>query len=333
MTGFPRHWTQRGALAYLLLPMTALYALAVWIRRLAYALGLLAQTRLRVPVIIVGNLLAGGTGKTPVVIGLVEALRAAGYKPGVISRGYGGSATGAMEVKGATDPAIAGDEPVLIAQRTGCPVWIGRHRAAAGAALLATNPECNVIVSDDGLQHFALARTAGIAVFDERGAGNGWPLPSGPLREPLSAANAVDFVLYQGLSAAPVAHGHAYAFHLDSREFLEVGNGGRTAAASAFGDKRVAAIAGIGNPQRFFRQLSDLGIHAHCVAFPDHHAFVAEDLDIAGADVVLMTEKDAVKCRAFARRECWALRVEAALPAAFCAAVLERVAKERPDGR
>ena len=323
MIRFPRHWMQRGALARLLLPVSMLFFIVVWTRRWLYGLGLLAQTRLRVPVVVVGNLIAGGSGKTPVVIALVAALAAAGRRPGVVSRGYGGRFDGVMRVSPGTDPAIAGDEPVLIARRTDCPVWIGRNRALAAEALLATAPECDVIIADDGLQHYALARKVEIAVFDERGAGNGWMLPAGPLREPLSRLGSVDFMLYHGAALAPATHARAYRFSLAERGFRRLAGDAPVVTASAFAGKRVAAIAGIGNPQRFFATLEALGIHAECHAFPDHYAFRNEDLDFAQAEAIMMTEKDAVKCMQLAPPHAWVLRVDAELPAALLAAMLE----------
>jgi tetraacyldisaccharide 4'-kinase len=323
MTGFPRHWMQRGALACLLLPASALFFILIWLRRGLYAVGLLPQTQLRAPVIVVGNLVAGGSGKTPVVIALVAALAAAGRKPGVISRGYGGTVDGVMRVSPDTDPAIAGDEPVLIAQRTCCPVWVGANRVQAGEALLATTPECDVIVADDGLQHYALSRKVEIAVFDERGAGNGWLLPAGPLRESLSRLASIDFVLYQGAASSPVAHPRAFGFRLAGAEFHRVSDSAQVAVAGTFAGKRVTAIAAIGNPQRFFATLEALGIHADCHAFPDHYAYRREDLDFAGAEAILMTEKDAVKCAGFAPNNAWALCVGAELPAALLAEMLE----------
>jgi tetraacyldisaccharide 4'-kinase len=323
MTGFPRHWMQRGALACLLLPAAFLFGVVVRLRRMLYASGLLPQTRLRVPVIVVGNLVAGGSGKTPVVIALVQALAAAGYRPGVVSRGYGGRVKATLRVTPDTDPAIAGDEPVLIAKRTGCPVWVGRKRVAAAAALLDTDPECDLIVCDDGLQHLALARNFEIAIFDERGAGNGWLMPAGPLREPLSQLAAIDAVLYHGLAAAPVAHAHAFSFRLGGDNFFQVA-GNQTAKAAAFTGRQVVAIAGISNPQRFFATLEALGVRAQCRAFPDHYAYRREDLAFPQADAILMTEKDAVKCVGFAPPAAWALRVDAELPAALVNRILEK---------
>lgn len=311
--------------AILLFPLSMLFLVLVWARRWLYALGLLAQTRLRVPVVVVGNLVAGGSGKTPVVIALVAALVAAGRKPGVISRGYGGTVKGAMRVLADTDPAIAGDEPVLIAQRTGCPVWVGRNRVQAAESMLATYPECDVIVSDDGLQHYPLARRVEIAVFDERSAGNGWLLPAGPLREPVSRLESVDFVLFHGVAAAPVAHPHAVAFRLAAREFHRLRDSSEHASAAAFTGKKVVAIAGIGVPERFFSTLRDLGIRVDCHAFPDHFAYQSADLDFPQADAILMTEKDAVKCVGFAPASAWALRVDAELPADLLKTMLEKI--------
>jgi tetraacyldisaccharide 4'-kinase len=324
MTGFPRHWMQRGALACLLLPAAFLFSVAVWLRRMFYGSGLLPQTRLRVPVVVIGNLVAGGSGKTPVVIALVEALAAAGYRPGVISRGYGGRVKATLRVTADTDPAIAGDEPVLIAKRARRPVWVGRDRVAAAEALLATDPECDVIVGDDGLQHLALARNFEIAVFDERGAGNGWLLPAGPLREPLSQLAAIDAVMYQRSAAAPVTHAYAFPFGLAGDNFFQVA-GSEVMKAAVFAGKQVVALAGIGNPQRFFAALEALGIRAECKAFPDHYAFRSEDLAYPQADAILMTEKDAVKCVGFAPPNAWALRVDAKLPATLVNRILEKI--------
>jgi tetraacyldisaccharide 4'-kinase len=328
MIGFPRHWQKRGVPAVLLLPLGLLFYLVSWLRRTLYSLGLAPQTRLPVPLIVVGNLVAGGTGKTPVVIALVAALREAGYRPGVVSRGYGGSASHPMAVSPTTDPAVAGDEPVLIAMRTGAPVWIAHTRGAAAGSLLATDPACDVIISDDGLQHYALSRNVEIAVFDERGAGNGWPLPAGPLREPLSRLAGVDIVLYQGLARAPVAHARAFPFGLSGETFYRLDDAGHTASASAFAGRRVLAVAAIGNPERFFAALRRLGIGATFRPFPDHHRFSESDLAPDGWDAILMTEKDAVKCTAMSpslKALCWVLRVDVELPAALRAAVLQKL--------
>ena len=186
---WPSIWQRRGPLAVMLLPLAALFALAGSIRRSLFRAGVLASRRIGVPVVVVGNITVGGSGKTPLVIWLVEQLRARGYRPGVISRGYGRSGDGIAEVRSDSRVEDAGDEPLLIARRGGCPVFVGRDRLAAARALLAAYPGCNLIVSDDGLQHYRLARDFEIALFDCRGVGNGWLLPSGPLREHIVAAN------------------------------------------------------------------------------------------------------------------------------------------------
>lgn len=262
------------------------------------------------PVVVVGNLVVGGTGKTPLVIWLVEALHARGFNPGVVSRGYRAANRVARRVPARGDPAIFGDEPVLLAERVAAPVWIGRDRVAAGRGLLAGHPECDVVVCDDGLQHYRLARDFELAVQDERGFGNGLLLPAGPLREPPS--RAVDAVVLNGPARTDTSH-HANRFpmRLEPAGFHCVADPSYTFDASQLGGKRLHAVSGIGNPKRFFATLAGLGLEFEEHAFPDHHAFRASDLAYPDCDAVLMTEKDAVKCRAFGRKDLFALRVNA----------------------
>ena len=197
-------WQTRGLAAVLLLPLAGLFALAVNLRRLAYRLGWLPSVRLPVPVLVVGNITAGGSGKTPLVLYLAQELARHGWQPGLISRGYGGSATGVEAVSPQSDAARVGDEPLLLARRSGCPVYVGRDRVAAAQALLAAHPECNLLIADDGLQHLRLARDVEVVVMDERGLGNGWPLPAGPLREcPARLATAEALVLNGAASLPP----------------------------------------------------------------------------------------------------------------------------------
>jgi tetraacyldisaccharide 4'-kinase len=304
-TSFPeRHWYRLSAVSVALAPLGLVFALAVRLRRAAYALGLLRSQRLAVPVVVVGNLVVGGTGKTPLVLWLVDALRERGLRPGIVSRGYRAANDPAHAVPPGADPVHCGDEPVLLAERSGVPVWIGRDRVAAACGLLAAHPDCNVVVCDDGLQHYALARDVEVAVEDERGRGNGLYIPAGPLREP--ASRAVDARVVNGPAWAG-----AFEMRLEPAGFRRVCGAGGYVAVDALRGKRLHAVAGIGNPQRFFSTLRGLGLEFVPHAFPDHHAWAPRDLDFADCDAVLMTEKDAVKCRTFGRDDLVALGVAA----------------------
>jgi tetraacyldisaccharide 4'-kinase len=305
-----RLWYRRSPLALLFLPFSLLFGIIAATRRAAYRRGLLKREHLAVPVIVVGNLVAGGAGKTPLVLWLVAQLRVRGWRPGILSRGYQGQNEMPRAVLPGADPIEAGDEPALLAERSGVPVWIGRRRVAAGRALLAAHPQCNVLVCDDGLQHYALARDFEIAVEDERGLGNGWLLPAGPLREP--ASRGVDATVTNGTQRPG-----AYAMRLDAAAFYPIHDPVRSVSLGDLRAKRLHAVAGIGNPERFFRQLEALGLRFVAHAFPDHHRYRAEDLRFDDCDTVLMTEKDAVKCRAFGRTDLVALRIEAVVDPAL----------------
>jgi tetraacyldisaccharide 4'-kinase len=308
-------------------PLSWLFSLLVWLRRAFYRLGWFKVQRLPVPVIVVGNLNVGGSGKTPLSIALVEWLRQAGFTPGIISRGYGGSAREPMPVLPHSDPVLVGDEPVLLARRTGIPLWIGRARVEAGRRLLAAHPQVDLLIADDGLQHLALARDVELVVVDAtRGFGNGRMLPAGPLREPLSRLARVDAVVINGGDGVkgvtlPCAHFGMRivatrlvnladpTLQLDVPQFL-------TEFAATLSAQPPHAVAGIGNPERFFRQLEALGIAAIPHAFADHHAYQSADLP---PGLVLMTEKDAVKCVALGERmgrdDLWFLAVDAEVDA------------------
>jgi tetraacyldisaccharide 4'-kinase len=302
-------WYRSCAWLYLFAPVAGLFVFLSGLRRLAYRRGFLGSTRLPVPVIVVGNITAGGTGKTPLVLWLVEMLRRADWHPGVLSRGYGAANDAPRAVDAHGDPAAFGDEPLLLARRAACPVWVGRHRAEVGRALLATHPEIDVLVCDDGLQHYALARDVEVAVIDgERGLGNGWRLPVGPLREPAARLGTVDAVVVNGPVGAGFMHAGAFAMHLEPGRFVNVRDPGTLVDAAYFLDRSVHAVAGIGNPERFFSSLSALGIDARPRGFPDHHVYRAQDLP---KGEVLMTEKDAVKCAGLGRNDLWALGVDA----------------------
>lgn len=305
-----RHWQTWTALTVALLPLSAIFCVIVALRRWAYRVGILRRTRLPIPVIVVGNISVGGTGKTPLVIALVELLRAHGWRPGVITRGYGGNATSwPQAVTAASDPTAVGDEAVLIARRTGVPVMAGPQRRESARALLAQ--ACDIVISDDGLQHYALVRDLEIAVIDgARGLGNGLCLPAGPLRESRARLRTVDARVVQG-----VAMGDAFVMRLQADDLRAVANE-RTVALVDL-PRRVHAVAGIGNPARFFSSLSALGLTVVPHPFPDHHRFTAADLDFGDTLPVIMTEKDAVKCRAFARADVYYLPVRALLPAEF----------------
>jgi tetraacyldisaccharide 4'-kinase len=319
-----RQWYQLGIGHVLLIPLSWLFRLLSSLRRLAYRLRIFKVIRLPVPVIVVGNITVGGTGKTPLVIWLAEQLEQAGWQPGIISRGYGGKNGTPKAVSGNADPAVVGDEPVMIAGRTRMPVWVGRDRAATGAALLAAHPECNVIVSDDGLQHYRLARDVEIAVIDgERRFGNGQLLPAGPLREPVCRLKRVDAVICNG--SAP--ENGLIQMLLEPQAFRNLLDSSKSVPTSEFSGKRLMALAGIGNPGRFFSQLKGMGLHFEERPFPDHHAYTREDLQTGAVDAILMTEKDAVKCRAFAEPNWWYLAVDAKLDRALIERVLEKLRK------
>lgn len=288
------------------------------LRRLAYRRGWLHGEKLPVPVIVVGNLTVGGTGKTPLTITLVEALRARGREPGVVSRGYGGSQREPLLLGETADPAQVGDEPCLI-HASGVPVAVGRDRPAAARLLLEAG--CDVIVADDGLQHYRLARDVEICVIDgERRFGNRRLLPLGPLREPMSRLRSVDFRVCNGGTEAP----DEVPMRLEGGMVRALADA-REQPLAAFAGQRVHAVAGIGNPQRFFDSLAMQGLDVIEHPFADHHAFTAADLDFGDGLAVLMTTKDAVKCRPFAREGWWSVPVHAVLPETFFDAVCQRI--------
>jgi len=293
--------------------LSVAYAATVNLRRTLYSRRLLGSTRLPVPVIVVGNITAGGTGKTPLTIALVEALQARGLHPGVVSRGYGGSASAVLRVDERTDPRLAGDEPCLIARMTSAPVVVGRDRVAAARLLLSTG-EANLVIADDGLQHYRLARDVEICVIDgNRRFGNGWMLPAGPLREPASRASECSFRVCNGGSARQ----SEIAMTLAGDEAVSLSDANVRRSLGSFSGQRVHAVAGIGNPGRFFAQLRALHIDVVEHAFADHFAFARQDIDFGDALPVLMTQKDAVKCVAFADARHWAAPVRAQLPDSF----------------
>jgi tetraacyldisaccharide 4'-kinase len=320
-----RHWYRLSWFSVALLPLAALFRLSAGLRKRVYRTGLLRAERLPVPVIVVGNITAGGTGKTPFTLWLCGFLREQGFNPGIVSRGYGGRAR-LLAVTANSDPAAAGDEPVLLAQRSRCPVWIGRDRVAAARALLAANPLCDVIVCDDGLQHYRLKRDIEVAVLDgSRGLGNGLPLPAGPLREGPARLRSVDAVVINGPGDPGLRIAPAFQMSLEGSQFHNLLNPGHTAAVPEFQGKRLHVVAGIGNPLRFFEYLQRLGLSFTAHAFADHHAFSAADLEFEDADEIIMTEKDAIKCQRFARENHWALPVDATVDPLLGQLILNRL--------
>jgi tetraacyldisaccharide 4'-kinase len=315
-----RYWTSRGAIAWLLWPASLLFGLVVSCRRLCFRLRILKSYSVEIPVIVVGNLTAGGSGKTPLVLRIAEILREHGWKPGIVSRGYGGNADAPREATIASEPAEVGDEPMLLARRSGCPVWVAPDRVAACRALRAQHPECDIIVSDDGLQHYALRRDLEICVLDERSMGNGWLQPAGPLREPRARLRSVDAVVVHGESPAL-----GYRMTLEGEQLVCMTDARALRSAKSFAGQRVHAVAGIGDPRRFFLQLARFGLKLVPHPFPDHHPFRAADLAFGDTDPVVMTEKDAVKCKRFAQAHFWVFPVSAALDPAFQRWLLERL--------
>jgi len=308
------YWYTRSPWLLLLTPVSLVFRLAVWLRRMAYRSGLARSHRIGVPVIVVGNITVGGTGKTPLVAWLAAYLQAKGYRPGIIARGYGGRARRwPQQVRPDSDPNIVGDEAVLLAGTTRCPMAVGPNRVAAARALIE-HSHCDVIISDDGLQHYALQRDLEIAVIDGiRRFGTGFSLPAGPLREPVSRLQEVDLVVVNGLGS-----GAEHPMRMRLEKACNLKDPAVVRELSTFRGQAVHAVAGIGNPERFFQALQQKGMQVQGHAFPDHHRFAPADIGFGDGRPVLMTEKDAVKCRHFASERDWYVPVKVELPAEFC---------------
>jgi tetraacyldisaccharide 4'-kinase len=321
---------KKGAFFYLvLIPLSWLFAALTALRRWAYRAGVLKSYALPVPVIVVGNINVGGSGKTPAVIWLANQLNQQGYKPAVISRGYGGNATQATSVTPASLTSIVGDEPVLIASRCACPVWVGANRVDAATALLKIHPECNVIISDDGLQHYRLKRDVEIAIADNASLQTACLLPAGPLREASWRLKTVDAVVCNGEPCSDEKTiANAYLMQLVGEQFYNLADKSLTASVADFKHKKVTAIAGIGKPERFFEHLRKLGLSFASIGFADHYAYSAQDLAQIDCDAIIMTEKDAVKCKSFARKNCWVLPVQASIDAALMPVILSKIARK-----
>jgi tetraacyldisaccharide 4'-kinase len=354
--GAPR---RRWAVA-LLWPLELVFAAMVRLRAALYRAGVKRRIELPVPVIVIGNLTVGGTGKTPLLIWLAARLRERGYSPGVVSRGYGGRApTWPRRVALGADPREVGDEPVLIAEHTGGPVAVGPDRVAAAELLLSGSaPPVDVLLSDDGLQHYRLARTVEIAVVDgERGLGNGRCLPAGPLREPAARLARVDAVVVNGgdgrINARVLAARRLFGAALapvgvrrvrdprvpadfagrralaDTASHRALADTASHRALADFAGRRVHAVAGIGHPERFFEMLERHGLEVVRHPLPDHAEILPRDLDY-GTEPVLVTEKDAVKCRAFAGANVWCVAVDLCFDAGAADALIDLVLERLP---
>ncbi|MBN6148884.1 tetraacyldisaccharide 4'-kinase [Xanthomonas sp. AmX2] len=328
----PGYWYGPGRPPLYARLLSPIYAAAIALRRALYRRGWRKRHSVEVPVVVVGNVTAGGTGKTPLTIALVRQLLEAGWKPGVATRGYGRAQDQRGRwIEAATTADLGGDEPVLIAHKTGVPVRVDRDRVAAARALVQAG--CDIVVCDDGLQHYRLQRDIEIEVVDgHRRYGNGRLLPAGPLREPAARARECDFrVVNLGQASDDAAAQAGFGewpmrLRIDSAQPLQ---GGRTRALRSFAGQRVHAVAGIAHPQRFFEMLRALGIGVVPHAFPDHHRYHAGDLSFGSELPVLMTEKDAVKCAAFVNEWCFSVPLTAELPAAFWVGLLDRLEKLR----
>lgn len=336
----PQFWERRGPTSWLLWPLSWVYGLVLRIRKLIQDTGLVKQKHAPTPIIIVGNIRVGGTGKTPIVIALAQRLQQLGWNPGIISRGYGGnnssSQTTPLQVTSSSDPALVGDEPVLIAKRTQdqFPIWVFPKRQKSIQALLKHAPNVNVIISDDGLQHSGLARWPAreggrdieFVVRDGRGEGNRFLLPAGPLREP--ATRERDATLFTGkIKDGDHKLGQQDEYFLGRRAFSLLGNLGDayqltnasnrqtlTQIADSYLPNKITAVAALGNPQRFFDDLLKQGIAAKTIPLPDHATYTPEFFSKINAQCILITEKDAVKCANIADERIWVVPMSLTLP-------------------
>ncbi|MGD9153007.1 MAG: tetraacyldisaccharide 4'-kinase [Gammaproteobacteria bacterium] len=309
-------WYRHSILSYLLLPLSWLFWLIIIIRRWLYQKKIKTICHFPVPIIIVGNITVGGTGKTPFVIWLANLLVQQGFRPGIVSRGYKAQNLREPRLITSTSKVTeSGDEPLIIARHTNCPIAIAPNRCKA-VKLLIEQYNCDIIISDDGLQHYALARDIEIAIVDgQHKFGNGFLLPAGPLREPISRLKSVSFIIYNTIDmhlrpAVMLAAVNDSKQHLNIKEIL---------------DQTIHAVAGIGNPQRFFATLRNLGLQIIEHPFPDHHNFKPKDIDFGQDTLVIMTEKDAVKCAQFSDQRHWFLPVNAELEQDFTNNLLSRI--------
>lgn len=323
MKRLDEYWYHPNIFSLMLLPLSWIFCLIVLIRRQLYSLGVFTSVRLPVPVVIVGNITVGGSGKTPILIALVHLLKQAGYKPGIISRGYGGQAKSwPQQVRTDSDPNMVGDEPVLIARNCQAPIAVGPDRVTAAQQLLQHH-DCDIILSDDGMQHYALQRDIEIAVVDGiRRMGNGHCLPAGPLREPVKRLNEVDFIIANGLAMRM-----EYPMEITATKLVNLKNG-HSKPLSELKGIECHAIAGIGHPERFFNFLIKQGIPILKHPYADHFKYNANDLNFDNDLPLLMTEKDAVKCSRYANENMWYMPVQAKLDERFITRFLYMLKKD-----
>lgn len=308
-----KKWSGWSLLTIALLPLSFLFLILISIRRALYKYRVLSSSKPDLPVIVVGNIFVGGTGKTPLVIWLADFLKNKGYRPGILSRGYGGdSSKHPILVTDDSTPEIVGDEPKLIYEQTKCPLIVGSKRSE-NAQRLKDEFECDIIISDDGLQSYSLARDIEIIVFDgRRGYGNGVVFPAGPLREPKSRIKDADFVLLNG--GSNTISGFNYLIR-DSKAVNLIS--GEERALDSFAGDKVHAVAGIGNPNRFFDGLRKAGIEVIEHPFPDHMKYDLNNLSFTDDYPVLMTEKDSIKCSSFASENWWAVTIDISIEKGF----------------
>ncbi len=312
-------WSRKGIFNYLLLPLSLLFAAAVSLRRTLYRTGFLNSGHPGVPLIVAGNITVGGSGKTPFVIWLVQWLESQGRTPGVVSRGYGRSDRAVRCVDADSTPAEVGDEPLLIHVKTGVPVAVGADRLAAARQLRSQYPEVDVIVSDDGLQHYRMRRDLELVLADARNLfGNGWLLPAGPLREPVARLKDADaLILSRRDETASSIKSSVPVFSVKhvAAGFRNLADGSRTEFLPVSAGKEILAVTGIARPDNFFALLKSMQVSHIPRAFPDHYPFTARDFP--GDATVVMTEKDAVKCQSFAGPDWWVLELKAIPVAGF----------------
>lgn len=322
MAGIETYWYRTSPLHLILIPASWLFGLLAALRRALYRLNILKRHQLPVPVIVIGNISVGGTGKTPLTLAIAQALRDHGYQPIIVSRGYGGTLQQHAVTSDSTAQQV-GDEPLLMARRGICPVWVGRDRVATAQAALKVHPLCDVILCDDGLQHYRLQRDVEIVVVDGvRRFGNGHLLPAGPLREPVTRLNSADAVVIN----SGETDNNQYFMKLFGQIFYQLLHPENTATAADLQGLRLHAVAGIGHPQRFFDHLNSLKLDIIPHAFADHHPYASDELAYPECDALLLTEKDAVKCAPFADERYWVLRVDALIEPALIEHLLRKIA-------